>query len=436
MPLTLPRPLIAALVASALVAGCGGGGSGSSPQPVQCASVPSAPTALAATSVTASGLRLDWDAVVAPAGCTVAYSVYQDGAAVANSLASPTAQLTGLSPGTTYQLTVQASDAAGSSAASAALAVATSQGGTIHAGITLTGRLIWHSYVNYGFTGVRSWMADFDAGTVSEITQPRLVGAMNYHFNAAGTEVVFMADDGDYTAAHGTSQWNVWIAGVSATGLDHPTRITPIDGGRYEDPKFSSDGTRIVFKRNLTEIAAIDRSAIVLDGTDQAPAQSLLLANGQEASMPYFLAGSTSDFLYADGSSLDAIRWVHGGVAGTLYQPTGQHAYYPVALDATRFYYVVGTSGTAPDQILLGDTSASLPAGAAFTDAAYEFADPAVLGGSWLAFASTAPGGDGDYDLWIGDFSGGLRYPLDAWIRSANHAERDLGPTFHGTISP
>ncbi len=417
------------------IAGCGGGSAASVPSPGSCNAIAAAPSALAVSSVTAGSVVLSWTAT-APTNCTLTYSVYVNGVAVLSGLTATTTKVSGLFALSLYGLTVDASDAAGTSPQSASLAVTTTAGGTLAHGITLTGKLIWHSYTSYGFTGVQSWMANFDTGDVYEITSSRLLGAMNYHFSPDGATVVVMADDNTITTANGSTAWDLWVASVTATGLTNITKITraAVDGSRNEDPKFSADGSRIIFKRNLNSIASIDVASIAVNGVDQAPPQTVLLSVQTEVSMPYYLVGSDSNFLYADNAT-HAIREYSGGVVSTLYT-LGTHNYYPVAIDATRFYFAAGQSN---DWIYRGDTTAATATRAAFITGAnntYEFADPCPITSDWLAYASTVPGGSGTYDIWIGNFANGQAYNLNDWIRGANHANSDLGPTFSGMISP
>lgn len=424
-------PLATALL---LLPGCGGGGGDSPPTLSGCKTVPAAPTGLIATNVMATSLLLAFTATT-PSGCTLSYDVSANGSVVApGATASPVA-ITGLAAGQAYELTVTATDAAGTSTASAALSVTTSSGGTIAHGITLSGRMIWHSYDSYGFTGVQSWMADFDAGMVREITPARLAGAMNYHFSPDGQRVVVMADDNDATMVSGTTAWDIFVADVTATGLANITKLTngQVDGSRNEDPKFSSDGQVIIFKRNLNEIVAIHMMNLLVNGTDQAPTLTPLLTNTTEIGMPYFLVGSTTDFLYAD-DVMNAVGCFCGGTPGLLYS-VGSKGYYPIAIDGVNFYF---TGGQGADAIYRGDTAATPAVRAAFiTDAllTYEFADPYPLGNDWLVHTSTrSGGGGGGYDLWIGNFTSGETYPLTDWIAGANRSNSDLGPTFHGTL--
>ena len=66
-----------------------------------------APTGLETSSITATGLELDWDAVTIT-GATVSYNVYQNGLQVASNVATPTHSVTGLTASTEYHFYVVA----------------------------------------------------------------------------------------------------------------------------------------------------------------------------------------------------------------------------------------------------------------------------------------------------------------------------------------
>lgn len=111
-----------------------------------CTAVPGAPTALTASSTTATSTTLSWKAPAAPVGCSVtSYTVFKAGTAI-GSATSTSLVVTGLTPATGFTFTVAANDTAGSSAQSAPVSVTTlnqTQGGN--------GRLLvgyWHDFDN------------------------------------------------------------------------------------------------------------------------------------------------------------------------------------------------------------------------------------------------------------------------------------------------
>lgn len=93
-----------------------------------CTTVPSVPTGLQASGTTSNSTNLSWTASTVAVNCVLTgYTIFRNGVAVATSN-SPNASITGLSPLTTYSFRVAATDAAGSSAQSAAINVTTLNG--------------------------------------------------------------------------------------------------------------------------------------------------------------------------------------------------------------------------------------------------------------------------------------------------------------------
>lgn len=90
-----------------------------------CSTPPAVPTGLASPSQTSSSVNLSWNAVTTPSGCTVAYNVYKDGA-LATTVSTASAVISGLTANTQYSFTVAATDSAGASAQSPAVLVKTS----------------------------------------------------------------------------------------------------------------------------------------------------------------------------------------------------------------------------------------------------------------------------------------------------------------------
>ncbi len=89
-----------------------------------CSTAPPTPTGLAASGTTSSGTNLSWSAVTPPAGCSVSYKVLQNGTQIAAPTTTSDA-VTGLNPSTNYSFSVEATDSAGTSAASSAVNVTT-----------------------------------------------------------------------------------------------------------------------------------------------------------------------------------------------------------------------------------------------------------------------------------------------------------------------
>ena len=93
-----------------------------------CTTVPSVPTGLQASGTTSNSTNLSWTASTVAVNCVLtSYTVFKNGVASGTSN-SPNITMTGLSPLTTYSFRVAATDAAGTSAQSAAINVTTLNG--------------------------------------------------------------------------------------------------------------------------------------------------------------------------------------------------------------------------------------------------------------------------------------------------------------------
>src|ERR1044072_6515915 len=93
-----------------------------------CTTVPSVLTDLQASGTTSNSTNLSWTASTVAVNCVLTgYTIFRNGVAVATS-SSTNVSITGLSPLTTYSFRVAATDAAGSSAQSAAINVTTLNG--------------------------------------------------------------------------------------------------------------------------------------------------------------------------------------------------------------------------------------------------------------------------------------------------------------------
>lgn len=93
-----------------------------------CTTVPSVPTGLQASGTTSNSTNLTWTASTVAVNCVLTgYTIFRNGVAVGTS-PGPNFNATGLSPNTTYSFRVAATDAAGSSAQSAAINVTTPTG--------------------------------------------------------------------------------------------------------------------------------------------------------------------------------------------------------------------------------------------------------------------------------------------------------------------
>lgn len=113
-----------------------------------CTVIPTVPTGLAASSVTASSLVLTWNASTAGPNCTIQYRVFRNGTQI-TTVPGTSVALSGLAASTTYTFAVGSIDQAGSSALGAPISVTTAPPG---------GTPIVQVYQHCNFGG---WVASF-----------------------------------------------------------------------------------------------------------------------------------------------------------------------------------------------------------------------------------------------------------------------------------
>lgn len=281
----------------------------------------------------------------------------------------------------------------------------------------LKGRMVYHSYSSYNARDSRMFVYDFSTGENTEISRgwTALVNPMNGHFSPDGKLITFMAEGSD------TGSWDIYLYDVT-TGAQ-PVNLTPSGSYRDEDPKFSFDGRKIVFKRedHLAEIGVEGGSVRIL-----TPDQS-------DLSMPFY--------------STDGNKVVFGGGNGTnsyiglldlttsritrLYDRTGVVEYYPVTIDATSFYYTAHVSADDNhDQLFKGFFDGSNCIAMAFNNARADYSDACPVSGGWLIFCSTRSGSQGGYDLYIGHEISGVIYSLNNYSSTINSSLNELGASY------
>jgi Tol biopolymer transport system component len=133
--------------------------------------------------------------------------------------------------------------------------------------------------------------------------------------------------------------------------------------------------------------------------------------------------------IYAEGARKDSDLFVINIANGTrrplAIEPELQE-YFPVPLDASRFLYVRWTSRTDKhDQLwvssLDGRTRGPLP----FNQPGSDSSDPYPIDDRLVVYASTRAGGQGGYDLYLGDREDGASWSLSSL--GINSPQDELG---------
>ncbi|MFC0097855.1 proprotein convertase P-domain-containing protein [Micromonospora marina] len=192
----------------------GGGGGGGDTQ------APSVPGNLRTTGVTSTSVSLAWNASTDNVGVT-GYDVYR-GATLATSTAGTTATLTGLTPATSYQITVRARDAAGNvSAASGSLTVRTADG--------TGGARTFANDTNFPIQDYQSLYSPVSSTATGATTSSVRVEVTAQHTCVEDLDIYLLSPSGRWYALHqyggyvchpfpGTATYTVPVSGEQAGG--------------------------------------------------------------------------------------------------------------------------------------------------------------------------------------------------------------------------
>ena len=286
----------------------------------------------------------------------------------------------------------------------------------------LTGRLVFHRYSCYGCNDSQLFLYNFSTHSLNEISSgwTNIKNAMNAHFSPDGSKLVFMGTDS------GTNNWDIYLWRVNSASL--PINLTAHFGlgSADEDCKFSSSGTKIVFKQNgvLTEM---DTSGIILR---HFPVPQ------STASMPYYENGDTA-ILYAGtvGSSSNIYLYhIADGSITTKNAMTGIYSYYPITRDDTSFIFTRWYDvGNQHDQLYLDFFDNRGAQNLPFNDPLADYSDGYPFNGNYIFLSSDRTGGIGGYDLYVADMYTGNIWSLSYYNAGINSSFEELGSCYTAT---
>ena len=280
----------------------------------------------------------------------------------------------------------------------------------------LHGRVVFHRYTNYDAWDGRLYLYDFGTKRLRCVSERWDIDhAINANFSPDGKQVVFM---GVPRGQHRGNAWDVYLWKVDSRAK--PVNLTADLGTRDEDPRFAPDGKRIVFKQDgeirIMELANRQIRSIPFGGARA------------ERSMPMFTPDG-AHVLYAEGAREDMDLFLIDVADGTrrplAIEPEIQE-YFPVPLDASRFLYVRWTSRTDHhDQVWISSLDGRTRGPLRFNQLGSNSSDPYPIDDRLVVYSSTRAGGQGGYDLYLGDREDGASWSLSSL--GINTPQEELG---------
>ncbi|WP_296228632.1 discoidin domain-containing protein [Ralstonia sp. UBA689] len=289
---------------------------------------------------------------------------------------------------------------------------------------SLTGKLAYHSYVNYGDGTSQIFIYDFAARTLKQVSQPAwgIQDPMNAVFSPDGKWLAFMGIT--------NNAWNVFFWQVGTNNL--PINLTNSTGQtRNEDPKFSADGKSLFFKQNGDVMQA------ALSYTSSGPVFTSTVnltrtAPTLEDSMPFPTPDSTAVY-YATGTgaNMGLYKQTIGSTSKVAFDtPAGLATYYPIVrADGTVFYARWHDATSQADQIYIKINPGDTPNQLSLNDCNSNNSDPSPVNGTnYVFFSSTTAGG---YQLYLGDASTGQRWSLSQFGVNSDTTKAKLGSNYY-----
>ncbi|RMS48595.1 hypothetical protein ALP65_01292 [Pseudomonas aeruginosa] len=288
----------------------------------------------------------------------------------------------------------------------------------------LGGRLVYHSYMEYGDGSSNLYLHDFKSKSTRQLNQPgwNIEDPMNAHFSPDGRYLTFMGRQ--------NGAWHVFAWAIG--GTQAPSNLTAAIGGRNEDPKFSFDGRQVVLKHE----GDIRLATLVFngDGSVGVSAWKAVTSDGwsTEESMP-FLTPSGKYVVYATGAG-DSLRVVrrnleNGQVSPLATPAAGGRDYYPVVRDYTA-YFLSRTQPAGNDQLamVVPNSPPGTPAILPLNHCQGDNSDAAPVNEDYLIFSSTSF--DPTYSLLLGDIAAARVWRLDPAQINLPDGRQKLGASY------
>ncbi len=289
----------------------------------------------------------------------------------------------------------------------------------------IEGKMVYHSYSDYEARDSKIYLVDFETKEKICIND-YISGAyhtMNASFNREGTAIVFM---GIVNKSYG-EEWDIFLYRLDTKEL---IDLTKNNNFRNEDPKFSPDGTKVVYKQGYWN-SVLDKMVYDIWEMDLQTGESYPVTQDmEEESMPYY--STKGDAIYCmqgsgEGARICKIEKIEEETVITpIYAETGVQAYYPVTYK-DKLYFSKWYSAQNKSDVIVIMEEGKRGIVSQFGSSDYNSSDPCPISDRLMIISSTMPDSKGGYDLYIVDIVSGENWSLDEYGISINDELQQLG---------
>ena len=286
---------------------------------------------------------------------------------------------------------------------------------------SLNGSLIYHRYSEYGAWDATMWLLDLPTGELTQVGADwkGIVSPINAHFSADAQTITFMGSQEGLSE----NEWDVFTSRWQNGQWQEPINITGPNGARDEDPKFSPDGSKIVYKEN----------GVLATVSVNGGAKTYLTAGKPQSSMPYFRSNGKDILFEREGD----IYFLQNGVEKKMFAGEGLSSYYPIGIDVDSYLYT-RIQYNKHDSIMKGFYDGSPSENYFFNSTDWDTSDPYpyedakkvifFVSGNTMIF-------HGGYNLALADLDGKKIYSIDELYsytkqKDINSDLQELGPAW------
>ncbi|WP_162300575.1 TolB family protein [Anaerosacchariphilus polymeriproducens] len=291
----------------------------------------------------------------------------------------------------------------------------------------IKGKMVYHTYSSYEAQDSKLYVYDFSSKENRCISE-ELTGvtdAMNGDFGSESDEIIFMGISVQY------NEWHIYRYNLKSRKL---TDLTPGNEYSYQDPKYSPDGKKIVYKRGKWDNK---RNTMVYDIVEKnlSDLSQIKLTNDvYEDSMPYYSMDGKKVY-YARGvrknSAIYSVTTSEPHRISKVYGANNICSYYPITDGNGSLYFSKWYSAqNETDQIMEMKTDTKSIKSLAFNSKDYNCSDACPVFGEYMIISSTKAGGQGNYDLYIVNKNSGAMWSLNNYNQTINDANHQLGASF------
>ena len=275
-----------------------------------------------------------------------------------------------------------------------------------------SGILLYHNYSSYSAMDSSIHCYNLSSGDITDICSDTFCNPMNADFGSHPYDMIFMAID------KSADEWDIYRYNALTGDI---TNLTYLSGFRNEDPKFSPDGKKIIFKRGYWNHGINDfeynLAELDLDTSDI----TMLTDDIYEQSMPYYSSDGSKIYYalsYDDDSYIYELQR-STSVSSPVFSEKNSYAYYPVTSDSDLYFTKWHSPDNHNDSIvkLNNGNITVLP----FNNDNFNCSDPFPLSQNAMFYSSTQ---NGSYDIFF--YDGNTSYE----ISTINTGLNELGSSF------